>query len=129
MTDFEYQILCYIRSKGTCKWLDVLNAFNPQTLCNFTHALMASMCETGFIKAVPPDDLCNASVSLHPAAMAAIERYEQQLEELRQEAAKEECRRRDDRNFALKVALASAVVGALLGNLPYLIQLIRDLCV
>lgn len=87
MTDFEYQILCYIQSRGTCKWLDVLNAFDPQTLCNCTHALMTSMCETGFIKAVPPDDLPNASVSLHPAAIAAIERYEHRLEELRQKEA------------------------------------------
>jgi len=50
MTNHEYEILNHIRKNHPVRWGDILNAFNPQTRINETHAILHAFLSAGMIE-------------------------------------------------------------------------------
>lgn len=118
MLDIEYNILKFISANRSCRWTDVVNAFNPETKCNFVSQLLLCMVSDGLIEVFdgkPPECYIRAcSVSARYLAEYESQRAEEAEQKWEKEMA-EKRKRRDaiiDRLTSAAIALASAVVGA-----------------
>lgn len=115
MLKIEYDILAYIKEHDSCRWVDVINKFDPQSSCRMTDGLLISLSDAQLIKTSggePP--LC--IVRLNTLAWRELALYQQAQEE--KEAKRRQ--RRNDQFVTAAISIASTVVGAALGNIHLL---------
>lgn len=115
MVDIEYKILCYIEKNNRCYWTDVLNAFDPQTSCNFIQYVLECMVNNGTLSCSGLE-LSSYRLCLTPKGALAKQAYDEAKEKeaaaKREEEAKEErAQRAAERNT--RIAAVSSVVSAI----------------
>lgn len=124
MFDIEYRIMKMIHKTPNCSWIDVLNAFDPESQCRATEAILECLLDHKQIEVLNPREPKLSTVSLPSESICALLVEE---EKRNKEAEQERKRRKEriaDRLFSAGIALVSAAVGALL---PVLVDLLDHL--
>ena len=115
MLKIEYDILAYIKEHDSCRWVDVINQFDPQSSCRMTDGLLISMSDAQLIKTSGGElPLCIGR--LNAQAWREMALYQQNQEE--KEAHRRQ--RRNDLFVTAAISIVSTVVGAVLGNIHFL---------
>lgn len=84
MLRVEYDMLTFIHQHPGCSWVDVLNAFNPESRCRITDAVLNCFLNQGMISVAHPGEKPPAChIRLAPSAVQLILLYE---DEQRKEA-------------------------------------------
>lgn len=116
MLKTEYEILLYI-AENHCRWIDVINNFDPQSRCRLTNSLLKCMESAGLISLGGDAPLCYISVT--DRAALALKEHEEQCEKesqrKREKEVAEKRQRRDariDRVLNAAIAVVSALIGA-----------------
>lgn len=117
MLKFEYECINYIRAQPSCRWIDIINAFAPQSDYSSIHQLLECMLQDGLIRIKPSDKPPLCLIKLPPKAFRELAKYEQQ----RREAEEERKQRKNELLLNAVVSLMSAIVGATISLVSVLI--------
>ncbi len=99
MLDIEYRILQKIWASDShrCAWIDVLNAFDPQTSCNGVHSILCCLIEAKLVYSdKPPMDF--GLVSLTDEGYLAL----LSESERRQAESNVELSKKEDRDYRIR---------------------------
>ena len=93
MLRIEYEMLTFIHQHSGCSWADVLNAFDPESQCRITDAVLNCFLGQGIIVASQPGETSPARrIRLSPAAVQLILLYEEEQRKQQEAAAQLEQR-------------------------------------
>ena len=81
MTDREYELLDFIRSKGPVKWYKVLNAFGPITEGQYNNAVLEQSLEDKLIKSIHSEEKrYRRTIRITPKGLLALLAAEEQMQ-------------------------------------------------
>lgn len=114
MTNREYKLLSYIRSKNTVKWIDVLNAFDPASEGRTNDAVLEIALDSGLIETPwPSEKPPRCSIRLTVKGILALLSTEEQLQKTAEDAKKiacEEAKQEKQQRFENKIAIANLLI-------------------
>ena len=124
MLDIEYQIMKMIQGKKDCRWIDVLNTFDPRSQCNITQSILECLLDAGLIHSSCPKDPVSGLLYLDKNAVHAMLLEDESRRKESDRERKQSKERRQDKIASVVTALVSAVVGS---AIPLLFHALKQL--